>query len=226
MSSSQPEIGLYHDLDHTAQDRIAQLKVDLQDLLSRYQSTAQPVRDVQQKIAAEQALIAGGASPGAGARRVGVNPVYQTLQTEKNQLQAQATSLRDRNATLARELADVTARRQKLTLLEPQYDALARQRELLSASVRNLTQREQESQAAQGLEQSGDDGSVRVVERAYPPSKGLSLKWPLLLFSAVFAAFTAACVGLILGFMAPGYPSRAAAERELGLPILAAIPAK
>ena len=225
-STAQPEIGLYHDVDHAAQDKLLQLKVDRQDLLSRYQPGAQPVRDMNQKIAAQQQLIASGQASGPGAKRVGVNPIFQTLQTEKNQLEAQSASLRDRKATLATQLAEIVARRQKLTALEPQYQELARERDLLNTNVRNITQRLQESQAAQALSQSGDDGSIKVIERAYPPTKGSSLKTPVLAVSVLFALFAAVCVGLLCGFLQKGYPSSAAAERDLDLPVLVTTPAK
>jgi uncharacterized protein involved in exopolysaccharide biosynthesis len=226
VANAQPEIGLFHDLDHTAQDKLAQLKVDRQDLLSRYQPNAQPVRDIDQKIAAQQALVSSGQANGPGARRVGVNPIYQTLQTEKNQLEAQAASLRDRKAALAAQLAEVAARRQKLAALDPQYQELARQRDLLTVNVRNLTQHEQESQAAEALAQSGDDGSIKVIERAYPPTKGKSLKWVVLGGALVFALFAAVCVGLLLGFLQKGYPTAEAVERTLDLPVLVTTPLK
>jgi uncharacterized protein involved in exopolysaccharide biosynthesis len=226
VASAQPEIGLYRDLDHTAQDKLQQLKVDRQDLLSRYQPSAQPVRDIEHKIAAEESLIASGQASGPGARRMGVNPVFQTLQTERNQLEAQSASLKDRKASLASELADVTTRRQKLAALEPQYQALARQRDLLSTNVRALAQREEEGQAAQSLAQAGDDGSIKVIERAYPPAKGSSLKTPVLILALAFAAFAAICVGLLLGFLQKEYPTTAAAERALALPVLVTTPVK
>ncbi len=225
-ASAQPEIGLYHDLDHTAQDKLIQLKVDRQDLLSRYQPNAGPVRDIDQKIAAQQALIASGQANGPGAQRIGVNPVFQTLQTERNQLEAQAVSLKGRKATLTEELAEVTARRQKLAALEPQYQALVRQRDILTNNVRALTQRVEESQAAQSLAQSGDDGSIKVIERAYPPAKGSSLKTPVLILALAFAVFAAICVGLLGGFLKKGYPTAGAAERALELPVLVTTPAK
>jgi uncharacterized protein involved in exopolysaccharide biosynthesis len=225
VSTAPQEIGLFRDLDHTGQDKLVQLKADRQDLLSRYRPNAQPVHDIDQKIAAQQALLNSGGGVAQGARRVGVNPIYQTLQTEKNQLEAQSASLKNRQASLADAIAQITARRQKLTALEPQYQELARERDLLSTNVRNLTQRVQESQAAQALAQSGDDGSIKVIERAYPPAKGLSLKAPVFVAALLFAAFAAACVGLLLSFMHRGYPSSSAAERELALPVLAATPA-
>ena len=225
-AAAQPEIGLYHDVDHTAQDKLIQLKVDRQDLLSRYLPNAQPVRDIDQKIAAQASLIASGQANGPGARRVGVNPVFQTLQTERNQLEAQAASLTGRKSSLASELVDVTGKRQKLAALEPQYQALIRQRDLLATNLRAITQREQESQAAQSLAQSGDDGSIKVIERAYPPAKGSSMMLPVLVLALAFAVFTALCVGLLLGFMQKGYPTADAAERTLELPVLVTTPSK
>ncbi len=226
VASAPQEIGLYRDLDHAAQDKLLQLKVDRQDLLSRYQPNAQPVRDIEQKIAAQQALINSGGANGPGARRVGINPIFQTLQTEKNQLEAQSASLQNRKVSLADAIAQITARRQKLATLEPQYQELARERDLLSTNVRNLTQRVQESQAAQALAQSGDDGSIKVIERAYPPTKGTSLKAPVLAFSLVFAGFVAVCVGLLLSFLDKGYATAEAAERALEMPVLVTTPAK
>jgi uncharacterized protein involved in exopolysaccharide biosynthesis len=225
-AGAQQETLLYRDLDHTAQDKLIQLKSDRQDLLSRYQPGAQPVRELDQKIAAQEALIASGAANGLGARRVGVNPIYQALQTDKDQLQAQAASLRDRKGALDREIAGLTIRRQRLAAIEPQYQALARQRDLLSNNVRNLAQSEQESQAAQALAAAGDDGSVKVIERAYPSSKGASLKMVVFIAAVAFAVFAAICVGLFLSFLDRGYPTPDAAERATALPVLVTTPAK
>ena len=110
--------------------------------------------------------------------------------------------------------------------MEPQYQELARERDLLNTNVRNITQRLQESQAAQALAQTGDDGSIKVIERAYPPTRGASLKTPVFAVAMLFAAFAAACVGLLLGFLQKGYPSSAAAERALDLPVLVTTPVK
>ena len=174
-AATQPEIGLYHDLDHTAQDKLAALRVERGDLLSRYLPGTQPVRDIDQKIAAQEALIRSGQIGDNGARRIGPNPTYQSLITEKNQLEAQAASLRDRKAQIGASMNEIAGRRQKLSALDPQYQDLSRQRDLLSANVKGLAQREQENQAAQALAKGGD-GNIRVIERAYPPTTGTSLK--------------------------------------------------
>jgi uncharacterized protein involved in exopolysaccharide biosynthesis len=216
------EIGLSRDLDHTAADKMITLRLQRQDLLSRYRPSAQPVTDLDRQIAELEALDAAGQATGPGAKRVGINPVFQTLQTERNQLQAEAASLRARKASLTAELAQVSARRQRLNELQPRYDDLLRQRDLLAANVKALLQRQQESQAQQSLAASGGEGDVRVIERALPPTTGSSLKKPVFGAAIAFALFTALCAGLFRAFLRRGVPTREFAERSLGLPILAA----
>jgi uncharacterized protein involved in exopolysaccharide biosynthesis len=182
------------------------------------------VREIDNKIAQVGALAVG-APPTASGRRVGVNPVYQTLQTEKNQLEAQAASVKGRQAAINRELEQLMARRRQLSELEPKYQELLRERELLATNVKNFAAREQESQAAQALARSSTD-NVRVVERAYAPTKGKSLKKIVLVLAFLFAGFTAVCVGLLRAFLTRGFPTAAAAERTLDLPVLATAPLK
>ena len=179
------------------------------------------VADADRQIRELEALDAAGQAVGPGAKRVGVNPVFQTLQTERNQLQAEAASLRARKASLAAELDQVTARRQKLNTLQAPYDDLVRQRDLLAANVKAFLQRQQESQAQQSISSSEGDGNVRVIERALPPTTGSSLRKPVLAVAVLFAAFSALCAGLLRAFLRRGIPSASYAERTLGLPVLA-----
>ena len=224
-SRSPSEIGLYRDLDHAPGDALARLRVELNDLLARYRPTSAPVRDKQAQVAAAEALLQQGDALVVG-RRIGPNPVFQTLQTERNTTAAQAQSMRARAAELEGELARVVARRQKLAQLEPQYLDLQRQREVLTANVRTFTQRVQDSRAQQALSSAGDDGDVRVVQRAYTPTRGSSLKRLAFLASAVLAALAALCAGLVAAFLSRGFPSAGAAERTLDMPVLAAVPAR
>jgi uncharacterized protein involved in exopolysaccharide biosynthesis len=218
-----PEINLYHEPDHTAQDELNKLRVTRQDLLARYLPNAQPVRDIEQRIAAQEALVRGGPQD-SGTRRIGPNPTYQSLVAEQNSLEAQTTSLRDRKAEIAASLSEIAARRQKLAALEPRFQELARQRDTLINNVKALAQRAQEAQVAQASAKTGED-NIRVIERAYPAAKGTSLKIPVMILSILFAAFTALCVGLLSAFLSGGYPTAETIERTLQLPVLATAPA-
>jgi uncharacterized protein involved in exopolysaccharide biosynthesis len=219
VAQAPPEIGLYHDVDHTSADKLVQMRVDRQDLLSRYTPDSQPVKDMDRRIAELETISTTGAA-GAGARRVGVNPVYQSLETEKDQLQAEAASLQARATAIAGQIAQVARRRQRLAELEPQYQDLARQRDVLATNVRNFAAREQESEAQQSIATSGDN-AVRIVERAFVPTTGVSLRAPLMALAVAFAAFAALCAGFLRAFTRPGFPTAAAAARMLSLPVLA-----
>lgn len=225
VGQAPPEVALYQDADPAAGTKLTGLKVERQDLLSRYRPDSQPVREIDQKIAALQALIAGGGAQGVAARRTGVNPVYQSLQTERNQLEAQAASLRRRLASVSADLAQVGAKRLRMAELEPRYQDLTRQRDVLAGNVKTFTAREQEAQAARAIALGGDD-TIRVVQRAYAPTRGTSLRAPVAMAAMLFAAFTALCAGLLRIFLRRGYVTADATARSLDLPVLAAAPFK
>jgi uncharacterized protein involved in exopolysaccharide biosynthesis len=217
--SVAPEIGLYRDTDPAASQKLNQLMIERQDLLSRYKPGAQPVRDKDEQIAKLQAMVSQN-KPGDGARRFGVNPVYQTVQTEKIQLTAEAASLKQRGEALTGQLGQVDARRQKLTQLEPKFLELAQNRDLLQTNIKALAQKEQQDQASNAIARKTND-NIRIVERPVAPTKGKSLKRPLLVLAFMFAGFTALCAGLLRVFLRRGFSTPTSAARTLELPVLA-----
>jgi uncharacterized protein involved in exopolysaccharide biosynthesis len=220
-----PEVVLYHDADPTAQTKLADLKVQRESLLSRYKADAQPVKDMDAQIAQLEAGIAAGRTAGKGAERTGLNPVYQTFQTEKLQLAAEVDGLRQTGATLADEMSRLTERRLRLAKLEPQYQTLSLDRDALANNVKDLAAKAAESEASEGIAAATND-NIRIVERAQPAAQGKSLKKPVLALGVIFAAFTALCTGLLRMFLRPGLPTPASAGRTLDLPVLGAAPLK
>jgi uncharacterized protein involved in exopolysaccharide biosynthesis len=219
------EVGLYRDVDHAAQDKLTDLKLQRANLLGRYRPDAEPVRDIEAQIETLQRAIAGGGVQGEGARRVGINPVYQTVQTDQIQLAGEIGALQSSSEALAGQIAQVTERQLRLARLEPQYQGLARDRDVLSTNVRDFTVKEQASQAAGAIARQSND-NISIVERAVAPTEGTSLKKPVAVLSLLLAAFTALCAGLLSAMLRPGPPSRAATSRMIGLPILATAPLK
>ena len=213
------EVGLYHDADPTASAKLMDLKVQREGLLSRYKPDAQPVKDMDAQIARLEAAIAAGETKGRSAERTGVNPVYQTFQTEKLQLTAEVAALQDTAATLTDQMTRLTERRLRLAQLEPQYDAINRDRDVLQSNVRDFTLKAEQSQASQAIAAATND-NIRIVERAGIPTDGKSLRRPVLVLALLFAAFTALCAGLLRLFLRPGIPTPATAARTLDLPVL------
>jgi uncharacterized protein involved in exopolysaccharide biosynthesis len=96
---------------------------------------------------------------------------------------------------------------------------------VLTASIREFQQRETQSRADNELVKAGAD-NVTVIERAQPPSKGKSLRFPLMIAVLAFAGFTALCVGLLRVFLRRGFVMPATLSRTLQAPVLAVAPAK
>jgi uncharacterized protein involved in exopolysaccharide biosynthesis len=203
-----PEVGLYRDSDNTASNKLVDLKLQREALLSRYRPDAQPVKDMDGQIAQLQAAVNSGRAQGQGATRTGVNPIYQTLQTEKLQLSA-----------------EVNALQQSLANLNQQAEQLTHDRDVLQSNVKDFTVKEQETQAARAIASNTND-NIRIIERAMPPVEGKSLRMPVLALSLIFGLFSALCAGLLRMFLRPGLPTPASAARTLDLPVLGSAPVK
>lgn len=216
-----PEVVLYHDADPTAQTSLATLKVQRESLLSRYKPTAKPVKDIDVQIAQLEAGMVAGRTQAKGAERTGVNPVYQTFQTEKLQLAAEIDGLRQTGAELSDEMNRLTERRLRLAKLEPQFQTLSLDRDALASNVKDLAAKAAESEASDGIAAATND-NIRIIERAQPAPQGKSLKLPVLALGLLFAAFTAVCAGLMRLYTRPGLPTPASAGRTLDLPVLGA----
>jgi uncharacterized protein involved in exopolysaccharide biosynthesis len=196
------------------------LKLDREGLLSRYRPEASPVRDIDAQIAQLERGIAAGRTIGEGARRSGPNPIWQTLQTSRNDLSAEVAALRESQATAGQQVMDVNQRLMRLAALEPQFNQLTRDRDVLTSNVRDFTVKEQQDEAQRRMSSESSD-NIRIVQRAVAPSRGKSLKTPILALTLIFAAFTAACAGLVRMFLRPGLQTPASAARTLNLPVLA-----
>lgn len=215
------EVGIYRDISSAPGEKLVGLKVQREELLSRYRADARPVQELDAQIAQLEAGMAAGRTLGEGARRIGVNPVYQTLQTEKIQLTAEVGALRRSQGELNDQINRLTERRLKLTALEPRFQELSLNRDVLQTSVRDFTVKEEQTRAAQEIAARSND-NIRIVQRAIAPIKGKSLRKPVVVLAFLFAGFTALCAGLLAMFLRPGLPTPQSAARTLDLPVLGA----
>jgi uncharacterized protein involved in exopolysaccharide biosynthesis len=220
LSHTPAETILYRDTDMSASTKLAQLKLDREGMLARYTPSAKPVIDINAQIAQLEQGLAAGRTVGEGARRSGPNPIWQTLQTTRNDLKAEVAALQQSQAAYAQQVTDVNSRLLRLAQLEPQFNELSRDRDVLSSNVRDFTVKQQQDQAQRQMSAEGSD-NIRIVQRAVAPSTGKSLKAPVLMLAVVFALFTALCAGLIRVFLRPGLQTPASASRTLNMPVLA-----
>ena len=220
LARTPTDMVLYRDSDMSASSKLAQLKLDREGLLSRYRPDAQPVRDIDAQIAQLQQGVSSGRTNGEGARRSGPNPIWQTLQSTRNDLTAEVAALQQSLNAYTQQVQDVNQRLLRLAELEPTFNQLSRDRDVLSSNVKDFTVKEQQDQAQRQMSAEGSD-NIRIVQRAVAPSTGKSLRKPILVLAFLFAAFTAACAGLVRMLLRPGLQTPASASRTLGLPVLA-----
>ncbi len=224
-AATPAEIVLQQDLNVAAQDQIRQRRAERADLLARYQPDSQPVRDLDAKIAELQTYVAGGDTVGAKEVRTGPNPIWVTQESVRMNAAAERDSLAGRLAVLDQQVADLRRRQAQLTQLESENAILSSNREVLTTNIRDFQQRGAQNRAANDLVRGGAD-DVRVIERAAVPTRGNSLKAPLLALVFLFAGFTALCVGLLRVFTRRGFVTPASAGRTLQMPVLAVAPMK
>ena len=224
-AATPAEVPLQQDLNVSAQDQILQLRTEREQLLARYQPGSQPVQDIEARIAGLQAYVASGTTVGAKEVRLGPNPVWTELETTRITTRAERDSLSARLASVNRQLGQILERQAQLTREESANSTLTSNRDVLTASIREFQQRETQSRADNGLVAAGAD-NVRVIERAAAPTRGKSLKAPLLALVILFAGFTALCVGLLRVFTLRGFATPGMAGRTLEMPVLAVAPMK
>lgn len=215
-----PEMSVERNLDLSIPSRILALQQQRQELLAKYLPTAQPVKDVDGQIASLQALMSTGKGIGEKDHKMGVNPLYQDMLTQKFNLEADMASLQGRIRQGEAQVDQVTRKMQALLGVEAQYNNLSAERDALQKNISTFTQRIQENAAQQQMTKGADD-AVRVVEKASLPDKPKSLKKIVLILAFLFAGFTALCAGLIRVFTRKGFASAAMASKTLDLPVLA-----
>jgi uncharacterized protein involved in exopolysaccharide biosynthesis len=215
-----PEQVVSRDVNMQNQTALNALLDQRTKLSASYLDGSEPMKDIDQKIADMQRNIASHPTTGDSARRMGPNPVYQSLQNDQISTSAEVSGLKSQLASLDDQLKQNTERQLKLAQLEPQYNTLTRDRGILQDNAKAFEQREQETLAAQSMASKGSD-NIRVVSRAAPPSQGSSLKKPIAVLTLLLAAFTALCAGLLRIFLRPGAMTPQSAGRTLNLPVLA-----
>lgn len=219
LAKIQPEQDLY--VEDSSASQLMQLKIEREDLLSRYTPDSRAVQAIDTRIAQlEQYLNSRDGL--AGTTRRGPNPVYQQIEQAAANLEAEAQSLALQEAELKRQLSRVEARMQRLNELSPDWQELQRRKALMETNVQNFSVRELEEKAL--VEISGESAdSVRVLEPARVPVKGSSLKAPVAALAFLLAGFTAFMVGLLWALTRKGFPTARSVERTVGIPVIASV---
>lgn len=197
------------------------LEIERNQALVNYTPDSRRVQAIDQRIEDLKAYIEAQDGP-AGLTRRGPNPTYQALETSLNNLEAEAESLAGQRVELQRQLTQIEAKLNLFARLEPEWNELQRNRDLLDSNVRILAEREQQEGTIQGIA-ADDANSVTIMEEARVPLRGSSLKLPVAVLALLFAGFTALMAGLLRALTREGFASPRSLQRTTGLPVIGAI---
>lgn len=186
-------------VENGAGNQLLELQIERQSRLSRYQPDAPPVQAIDREIEAVQTYIDSGAAEGLGQRRVGANPVRQTLESELLTLQTQAASGERRISSLRRQISEAQEEVSRLRSLSPQYRELAGEVQANDEALSRLATQHVEAQTRRASSLGAAD-TVRVIEFAAPPSEGRSLKKVAVIAAFLFAGAVAVLAGLLWGY--------------------------
>lgn len=189
------------ELQAQIEQRRYETEVELQARSARLAALNAQLGQVPREVRLHRDVTTGGPT----RTRTGVNPIYQVLQTEKIQLTSEVAALKEAEAALAGQVVEVVVRRQRLAGLETQTG--------------ELTVREEQDRAAQEVALLTND-DIRIVQRAAPPTRGMSLRMPILAMSLLLASLAGLGAGLVRMLLRPGLPTAQVASRTLDLPIL------
>ncbi|QYI99779.1 hypothetical protein KUV46_10525 [Thalassovita mediterranea] len=214
-----PQQDLY--VEDSSAQTLMQLRIEREDLLSRYTEQSQRVQAIDRRIAQVENYLSSRDGL-AGTTRRGPNPVYQTIEQSASSLQAEQQSLALQEAELNRQLARVEARLSRLNELAPEWQELQRRKALMERNVENFSVREVEERALSEISGQTAD-SVRVLEPARVPVKGKSLKMVVAALGFLFAGFTALMAGLLWALTRRGFATARSVERTTGLKVVGSL---
>ena len=219
MAAEPAQIELYSESD--ARRDLVAAQMEREQMLSRYQSDAMPVREVDRRIAQLEQFLAGGDPPSLIRR--GPNPVRQDIATQLYGMDAEARAQRGRETALTQQRAEVRERLRAMQALEPRFRQLQRDRTILETTTSTVATRAEEARTrSQMLGRATDN--ISPVEQAAVPTQGKSLRWPIMIVTLLIAGIVAIAAGLSRGLMRRSFPTPSSAARALNTPVLAVMP--
>lgn len=205
-----------------AEGSLRQLKVQEHQLASLYRSGSGVLRKTRAAIAATEAAIARG-KRFSNAVSVGINPVLPTLETQLATAGAALTPLNTKIATLKQAIAEKDSHLSDLSEAELRLLDLDRQIQQINLATNTLRQRLVDARFVDDLDRA-DIASIHVIQRPTASIYPVFPKKRLLAAGGVAAGvLLSGLVLLLLLTFRKTFITPSAAERMLGLPILAIV---
>lgn len=203
--------------------RIQQMRLRLDDLLTRYTDKHPEVRQIRglmeelQRQREEE--LANAAAGGLGS-----SPLIGDMQTLLSEAEASVAELKVRVAEYERREADLASKVTQIPEVEAQLKQLDRDYEVVKDQHTTLLQRREAARLSQGVEDNASDVTFRVVDPPFVPQNP-SEPNKLLLNALVLALAlgAGAGVGLLLSLLNPIVVDARMLAATTGLPLLGVV---
>jgi len=210
--------------------RRLQSEAELQELLLRFTdkhpevvALRESIAELKQREAEEMASLQRGGSGTGAIRSLGVNPVYQTIQTQLAQAEVDIAALRGAVGQHEKEIARLNTFVDSAPEVEQEYSRLNRDYDVVKAQYESLVKRLEQAKVSDAAAQSG----IVRFEVIEPPHASLTPVWPNrgLLTVAVLLAGLAlgAAIALVPQFLRPTFDNTRSLTELTGLPVLGSV---
>ena len=199
------------------------LELKRAELLSKYQPSYQPVREVEEQIAATRAALAAEQSAPVREEVTDQNPTHAWIQSELAKARADLQGLQARAADTERTVAAYNANTSRLEQKAMVEQDLVRAAKAAEENYLLYRRKGEEARISETLDERRIF-NVAVVQNASVPALPAHSTSYYALLGLVLACFVTAGLVFAADYLDPSYRTPEELMRSLDLPVLAALP--
>ncbi len=209
----------------SARKTLLDLRLKERDLGARFSDAHPGVQDVRADIARTEEFLRELEARPVRSQKTGRNPSRDVAETELLRTIAEQQQAAAGAAALAQQRAEIDARLDAFAASERELMALERERRLAEANYEAAAKRLRDELAMVELDRKRRS-NVSIVQPPLVPLSGSSVAPLILVVGTVLSLVGAALVAFLSALWRDTFLTPEQVERELGIPLLAAIPEK
>ena len=206
-----------------ALDNLRKLEMERGNLIERFEKGSRFIVEIDKKVVLAQQSVSKLQKLNVDQNRTGRNDVFDEVQQDIINTQADKRALEAEIAARAHAIGDTSQRIDELNVLETKYNQLQRQRVILEANYKAYAMKYEQERLTKAVEANFDDSTIRVIEHAMPPLEGESKKQAIIILGVLAGLFLSATALYISRITRNVMVTPEEVEDELKLPVLMSI---
>jgi uncharacterized protein involved in exopolysaccharide biosynthesis len=211
------------DAAESARRTLLDLKLKERDLSSRFAETHPSVLDVRTDIRRTEDFLRDLERNPQRTQRTGRNPTRDVAESELLRSRAEQSQAGAARAQLERQRAAIDQRLATLADSERELMGLERERRLAEQNYEAAAKRLRDETALEDLDRKRRS-NVSIVQPPMPPLQGSSIAPLIIVVGTVLSLLVATLTAFLSALWRDSFLTPEQVERELGMPVLAAIP--